>query len=95
EYDETVHQAGVREVKEETNLDIRISRLLGVHSSFESPDKHILVIGFEGELLNGELKAGDDAEEVRFFDIDKLPENIAWHCHVHFVRKAIEKAERQ
>ena len=93
EYDESVHQAGVREVREETNLTIKIKRLLDVHSSFENPDKHVLVVGFEGELIDGELKAGDDAEDVRFFDIDNLPENIAWHCHLHFVNKVIRKKD--
>jgi hypothetical protein len=34
-----------------------------------------------GEIVGGELMAGDDAVEVKFFKLDKIPSNIAFQAH--------------
>ncbi|OQX58582.1 hypothetical protein B5M50_04155 [candidate division KSB1 bacterium 4484_219] len=87
EYDEEVEQAAVRELKEETNLDIRLTGLFEVYSGKDDPRSHVVLILYRGEIIGGELRAGDDAIAARFFPLDQLPENIAFCCH----RQAIEK----
>ena len=81
EYNETAEQTAIRETKEETNLNIRLSELFGVYSSFDEPQKHILVIIYRGEIIDGDLKLGDDAVEVKYFSLDDLTYDIAFSCH--------------
>lgn len=71
---ETVENAVVREVKEETSLDFEIISLLGIYSDPKrDPRGHIVSMCFIG-AGSGELKAGDDAGEVELFDIYNVPE---------------------
>ncbi|WP_457742346.1 NUDIX domain-containing protein [Thermococcus sp.] len=76
EYGETLEEALKREMKEETGLEVRILRLVGVYSKPDrDPRGHTISIAFLC-LGEGELKAGDDAKEVHIFPIDeaeKLP----------------------
>ena len=73
EYGETVEKAVLREVKEETGMDAKIKKLVGVYSDpARDPRGHTISIVFllEGE---GDAIAGDDAIEAKFFDLNELP----------------------
>ena len=77
EVGETLRKAVVREVREETGLTIEPGELLGV---FERvlPDEqgrmkyHYVLIDFLCVRKAGELVAGDDAEEARWFRREEL-----------------------
>ncbi|RMD91225.1 MAG: NUDIX domain-containing protein [Calditrichaeota bacterium] len=81
EYYETVQETAIREVKEETNLDIQLRNIYGVYSAHDDPRNHVVLIVYWGEILGGQLKAGDDAIEAKFFTLDNLPEDIAFKTH--------------
>ena len=71
EIGETVEQACVREIKEETGLDICINdlELVGVYSdSLRDPRGHTVSIAFQCVTDGNNLKAGDDAFSVEFID---------------------------
>jgi ADP-ribose pyrophosphatase YjhB (NUDIX family) len=68
---EVLEDAARREVKEETGLDIRIDRLLGVYS--RSGERTIFV-AYAGEATGGELTVGEECLEVATFLPDELPE---------------------
>ncbi|HLG72339.1 MAG TPA: NUDIX hydrolase [Chloroflexota bacterium] len=70
--EETVSEAAVREVKEETNLEVELEGLLGVYS-YVDPHKSGLVVVFQAKVLGGTPCAGDDAVEVATFPLDDLP----------------------
>lgn len=75
EYGESVEEAVVRELKEETGLEIRVKGLLGVYSEpGRDPRGHVVSICF---LATGEgaEKGGSDVAEARFFS----PEEIDFH----------------
>ncbi|NOY10791.1 MAG: NUDIX hydrolase [Archaeoglobi archaeon] len=75
EYGERVEDAVVREVGEETGLECRVSKLVGVYSDPErDPRGHFVSVCFLVEVTGGELKADSDAAEVKVFKLGELPE---------------------
>jgi len=81
EYGESPEHCAVREVKEETNLDVKLNSLFRVYSGSDDPRTRAILIVYLGEILSGEAKPGDDASEVRFFPVDNIPQNIAFQSH--------------
>ena len=73
EYDEDVYHAVRREVKEETNLDIEVIRVFTVQSNFHDPQHQTVGIWFLARVTGGEPTAGDDLDEVKYFNLDHLP----------------------
>ncbi|WP_029523053.1 NUDIX hydrolase [Persephonella sp. KM09-Lau-8] len=70
---ETVEQALVREMKEETSLDVEIIRLLGVYSDPKrDPRFHTVSITFVCKAY-GQPKASSDAKEVKVFKLEEIP----------------------
>ncbi|WP_029520918.1 NUDIX hydrolase [Persephonella sp. IF05-L8] len=70
---ETVEQALVREMKEETSLDVEIIRLLGVYSDPKrDPRFHAVSITFVCKAY-GQPKASSDAKEVKVFKLEEIP----------------------
>jgi ADP-ribose pyrophosphatase YjhB (NUDIX family) len=70
-------EAAIREVKEETNLDISIKKLIGVYSDpnsqvFEYPNGkvvHFITTCFLAEITGGELKCNsDESLEIKFLN---------------------------
>lgn len=78
EWDEDVKEAAVREFREETGLEVRITGIVAVHSNFHNPRQHTVGIWFMGEVVGGELKPGDDLIEVGFFPLDHPPKSLAF-----------------
>jgi len=65
EYGETVETAAVREALEETGLEIRLDRLVGVYSDPKrDPRGHTVSVVFHATPIGGELKADSDAADV-------------------------------
>ena len=85
--EETPENCCLRELKEETNLDGQISRLMGVHLSRNPVYKSVLVIGYLMKSVNGIMRAGDDSDEVCYFPVDRLP-NIAFQSHLTLINDA-------
>jgi 8-oxo-dGTP pyrophosphatase MutT (NUDIX family) len=84
---ETVTEAAIREVKEETGLDIRIKRLIGVYSDpasqvFAYPNGrtvHFITTYLEGEVLNPGAQAANYCSEtlaIDYFAADQLPSDL-------------------
>ena len=66
-----VEEAARRECQEETGLDVRIDKLLGVYSS---AGERVIFVAFAGTAVGGKLEAGDECIEVRAFDWNELPD---------------------
>ena len=86
EFGETPQQTAIREAKEETNLNIEVKELFDVLPGFDDPRVHVVLIVYWGEIINGQIKPGDDASEAKFFPLNELPGDIAFRAH----RKILE-----
>jgi 8-oxo-dGTP diphosphatase len=78
EWEEHPEQTAIREVAEETGYQIKLDSFFGVYSGNDDPRTNALLILYIASIGGGQLRAGDDADEARFFDFDALPENIAF-----------------
>ncbi len=86
EYGEDVRETAVREVREETGLEVAIDSLHAVESCRDDPRGNTVLIIFRGHVVGGGLEAGDDAMDVGFFPLDDLPE-IAFACQRRILSK--------
>jgi ADP-ribose pyrophosphatase YjhB (NUDIX family)/GNAT superfamily N-acetyltransferase len=81
EADESAEQAAVRECKEETGLDVELLELFGVYSFPEGPVQPGIIIFYRARPVGGELRAGDDAQDVSVFLSDELPYPLPFRTH--------------
>ncbi|MFQ6112996.1 MAG: NUDIX domain-containing protein [bacterium] len=78
DYGETLEAAAIREAKEETSLDVKLKRVLGVYSDPQrDPRGHTVSVAYVAES-QGHPVAGDDAGELRIFAQENLPTNLAF-----------------
>lgn len=77
---EQAEAAAIREMKEETSLDVELLGLLGVYSNPErDPRQHTLSVVFVGKPKDAQaLAAGDDAATAAYYPLDKLPGPIVF-----------------
>ena len=79
ELDETIEECAIREVKEETNLDIEIINYIGVFVNpmmrwRENDKAKVYGFGFVGNIIGGELKINDsESLELKYFDYKAIP----------------------
>jgi 8-oxo-dGTP diphosphatase len=79
---ETVEAAAVREAREETGLDVTLTRLLGVYSAPDrDPRGHTVSVVYVGEA-RGEPRAGDDAAKVIVADASDPPPLAFDHARI-------------
>jgi ADP-ribose pyrophosphatase YjhB (NUDIX family) len=69
---ESVREAAIRETKEESQLDVRLSSLLNVYSYPHSPN---VIVVYTAEVIGGVLEAADESVEARIFSPGEVPWN--------------------
>ena len=80
ELGETPEMAVIREVKEETGLDVKVSGLIGIYTdcdmAYPNGDQaHSICIVYDLERIGGQLKCDDDETvDLRYFALDDMPE---------------------
>ena len=85
EIGESIEGCAVREMFEETGLRVKIKRLVGVYSDPKNycilryPSGyavHYLIVVYEVEQIGGELLISGESTDLRYFDVDALPEGM-------------------
>ncbi|MBD3212900.1 MAG: NUDIX domain-containing protein [Candidatus Lokiarchaeota archaeon] len=88
---ETVEAACIRESKEETNIKVKVKKLIGVFSEPErDPRGHTVSIAFLCEPATGKekAKAQDDAADLELIAIDKVANLKLAFDHLKIIKKA-------
>jgi NAD+ diphosphatase len=70
---ESAEAAAVREVQEETGLEVEVERVLGTYSC-RPIGKNMVFIVCLTRLTGGELRLNDELAEARWFTLDTLPD---------------------
>lgn len=83
ELGETTRETAVREVREETGLDIRLGNLLDVVDTVRRDETgsvtlHYTLVDFDADWLAGAPVAGDDAADAQWVDADDLEGRDLW-----------------
>jgi len=84
---ETLREAVIREAREETGLVVETGEMLGVYERVIRSDEgrvryHYVLIDFLCYPVGGDLKAGSDAADVRWFTRHELPAlNLAYDAN--------------
>jgi len=94
---EELEEAVVRELAEETGLfDVKLEQMRTYGNVGRDPRGRQITIVYMGIAEEGldKIKAGDDAAEVRWFDIEKLPKDMAFD-HSEVAKFAISKLKRK
>ncbi|MDE6660074.1 MAG: NUDIX hydrolase [Eubacterium sp.] len=79
ELGESVEETAIREVKEESGLDVKITSFFGVYSKYfaEHPnnDKYQPIVHmFKAEVIGGKLiEQNEETRELKYFDLNDTP----------------------
>jgi len=95
--DEEVEEAVARELAEETGLaNIRLEQMHTFGKCGRDPRGRQITIAFMGVAKKGltKIKAGDDAIKAKWFDIEKLPKDLAFD-HKKIAKFAIRTLKRE
>ncbi len=99
---EDLAETCVREMKEETGLDVQVKRLIGIYSDPNfivwydkgSGDKiQVVTATFEVELLGGELSFSDETTEFGYFSQDEIAILDFWETQRARVADAFAQQE--
>ena len=78
DYGESLEKAAVREVKEETSLDVKLVKQFHTYSDPKRDPRHHSISTVYIAKAKGVPKAKDDALEIGIFDESNLPDEIAF-----------------
>lgn len=93
EIDEELEDAVARELQEETGLTgVRLEQMRAFGRCGRDPRGRQISVAFTGVATEGHenIQAGDDAAKAQWFDIEKLPEHMAFD-HNEMIACGIER----
>ncbi|MEM2768037.1 MAG: NUDIX hydrolase [Candidatus Bathyarchaeia archaeon] len=96
ELGESPENAVIREVKEETGLDVENPELIDVVNNVILDEKgviqyHFVIVDYFVKLRGGELKAADDAEELRWVALEEAEKYNITNTLRAFLKRNMER----
>jgi len=84
---ETPEESAVREVREESGLEVALTGIFDSWATGEDPRTPVVCFAFTARVVGGTLEAGDDASEARFFPLNDIPTNLAFESHRRIIAR--------
>jgi 8-oxo-dGTP diphosphatase len=97
-FGETQRQAVIREVREETGLEIEPGEVVWVGDSFgpgDPPAWHFTLVDFAARVVGGDATAGDDATAVEWVPLDEVLDRPVTPTMVDLVELLMNDGRRQ
>jgi mutator protein MutT len=99
ELGESTEQAVIREVKEETGLDVENPELIDVVNNIildanGKIEYHFVIVDYFVKLRGGELNAADDAEELKWVALDDVEKYNITSTLRAFLQRNMEKLKK-
>jgi 8-oxo-dGTP diphosphatase len=90
EWGETVRDAALRELREETGVEAELLGLIEVLDHI-SEHGHAVLIDFAARWTSGDVVAGDDAADARFFPLEEACAKVGWSETERIIRAAVAR----
>lgn len=91
--DETAEECALRELREETGMELDKVRELGSFSGVNrDPRERVVSIAFYSLARQSEVRGGDDAAKAHWWPIDEVPQ-LAFD-HDYILRKALKRIQK-
>jgi ADP-ribose pyrophosphatase YjhB (NUDIX family) len=74
ELNETPWECVIREVKEETGLDVEVESLAGIYSKRNETD---ICFSFICKVTGGKISLTDEADILKYFAVNEIPQNTS------------------
>ena len=94
---ESASEACIRETIEETGLEVRVTRLVGIYTS---PDMVVeyadgnrwqpVAMTFEAEVVGGKLRMSDETTDYGYFLVERLDEVDLMEHHLERILDAVK-----
>lgn len=81
EIGESMHEAAVREAKEETGLDVTLKDVAFVTEFIKENNKHYLQVYYEAKIIGGNIEINDpdqEIEAVKFVPIKNIDQYLSF-----------------
>ncbi len=85
ENDESPAEAAVREVFEETGLQVEENGLVGVHFFADDPRGNGILIVYQCAIVSGRVRETDEGLQIKYFAKQAIPENLAGGGHAQAI----------
>ncbi|MFJ9461807.1 NUDIX hydrolase [Viridibacillus arvi] len=82
EQNETLEQALIREVNEETNLQVEMGTLIDVREKFfEDRNHHALLFTFKVKAYSGEIAVNfpDEIQQIKWMSFEEADQHMTYH----------------
>ena len=82
EMNETYEEAALREIREETGLEVKLESFIGVFHNYNmvwnnGDTAHVISAIFTASIISGEPRIDEESYELKFFGKDDIPEMFA------------------
>ena len=87
---ESIKEAAIREVKEESGIDIELTKFCGINQEVE---RSTCVVIFTGRTIRGELAVSDESLDVDYFTLDEAMRMITRDLYKDRILKCLNENE--
>ncbi|WP_214765883.1 MULTISPECIES: NUDIX domain-containing protein [unclassified Exiguobacterium] len=91
ELGETIEDGIIREVKEESGIDIEVTRFCGIYQNIS---QHVCATCWLAKAVGGTPQTSNESLEVGFFSLEEVLDMVTWSNFSERILKILNEAEQ-